>query len=169
MEATGNEDPRDASKNWVRPKDENFRSGVTNNRYGEWAKNKTDKTYAHEIGHMLGLADQYVDVEFDPESNYMGKSGGLYAEDITNPAKDELMATAKGYEGREKVSQRDINAISKYALDRKKTGKVILDRNRLVKDGYNNGLAAPTDKDIFRKNAELNMEGKKVVINPDNK
>ena len=33
------------------------------NRLGSWASGQKDDTYAHEVGHMLGLADQYVDVE----------------------------------------------------------------------------------------------------------
>ena len=153
IEATGNEDRKDASKNWVKPKDGSFRSNVKGYRYGSWAKGKKDKTYAHEVGHFLGLADQYSDVEFDAGELDFGRNNGtIESWNYESTAPDELMGTGKGYEGKEKVSQKDIDAIAKYALDRAKNGKflngkIILDGRRLAEDGYKDGLAAPTTTD----------------------
>jgi RHS repeat-associated protein len=159
-EADGTEDPNDASKNWVRPMADSFRSEVdaAGGRYGLWAKNKADKTYAHEVGHMLGLADQYVD--FELQENNMTYGPGTQQKfsenvDLIHP-KDDIMGATRHHKiesGSEKVDQSAINAIAKYALDRLKNnktvnGKVILDKERLLKDGYKNGLNPPNRNDF---------------------
>ena len=169
IEATGKEDKNDASKNWVRPKNPNFRSQVTNYRYGEWASGQTDKTYAHEVGHMLGLADQYSDVEYDAGNlDYGGHNGEIESWNFENTKGDELMGTSYGFEGKEQVSQKDIDAIAKYALDRKKEGKVIngkiiLDAGRLKADGYKDGLAAPIPTEIWNLGEKASANQRKLV------
>ena len=174
MEANGTEDPNDASKNWVRPMDENFRSNVSNNRYGKWAKDQDDKTYAHEVGHMFGLADQYTDIEFDAGNlDIGGHNGTRKSVNYNNTLPDELMgATKNEFRGKEKVSQRDIDAIAKYALDRYKAGKlvdgkVILDGGRLLKDGYRNGLAAPSASEVWDTSEDLPQGWKMVSPHED--
>ena len=153
MEANGTEDPNDASKNWVRPMDESFRSNndALGGRYGKWAKNKDDYTYSHEVGHMLGLADQYLDFEV-VESNLSVLTVKSFPENVDlNHPKDDIMGATSRHgikPGLEKVDQSAIDAIAKYGLNRfknKKTlnGKVILDASRLTKDGYSEGLNPP--------------------------
>jgi hypothetical protein len=64
-----------------------YRSNVTNNRDGMWARTtSSDNAGAHEFGHMLGLKDRYTDVIKNGtsvsmankgwEGNIMGSSGG---------------------------------------------------------------------------------------------
>jgi len=169
-EQNGTESATDCSKNYVRPKDSKFRSNVKNYRNGEWASGQTDKTYAHEVGHMLGLADQYSDVEYDAGNlDIGGHNGDLESWSYESATKDELMAApSKEFKGKEKVSAKDINAIAKYALDRKKAGKfnkglIVLDGGKLAKDGYRNGLAAPTAKDKWNLSEKASKLARKLV------
>lgn len=166
MEANGTEDPNDASKNWVRPMDKNFRSNVSNYRYGKWAKDQDDKTYAHEVGHMLGLADQYIDMYFESWASDK-RNGSRKSKNYGSTLDDELMgASNKEFRGREKVSQKDIDAIAGYALTRYKAGKlvngkVILDKERLGQEGKGEGLAAPPVGDYY--DMENNNKGWKLI------
>ncbi|GEM_PF-1643719 len=53
------------NNNWVQINDRpaNWRSWLIIDRnYGRWTQNAADWVYAHESGHLMGLPDDYTDV-----------------------------------------------------------------------------------------------------------
>ena len=157
----------DEGTNFVRPEAESFRSRVkgAGGWYGRWAANQKNKTYAHEVGHMLGLADQYVDVEYNAgnlDQNQLNGKRESWDYESTTP--DEVMGTANKIKaGQEKVSQKDIDAIASFVLTNQQDGKAVINNKNLVKDKKSNGLAAPTLDDEIKMDEKVSKNNRSVV------
>jgi RHS repeat-associated protein len=159
------ENPVNAGINFVRPEGENYRSSVSQGWYGRWATNQKDKTYAHEVGHMLGLADQYVDVEYNAVGlDFGGNNGTIESWDYASTAKDELMGATNDVKvGDEKVSQRDVNAIASFVLKTQKNGEAVINSKTLLANKQADGLAKPTIDDKVKMEEKVQANYREVV------
>jgi len=79
--------------------------GVLSGRFGKWDVDPTERTWAHETGHLLGFADRYVYVDY-------GNLGSGF-EDLDNTDPNEIMVTSGP---KAKVTQKDIDAIAGFIL-----------------------------------------------------
>ncbi len=136
--------------NYVYPKDGTFnnnRSNVANNMVGNWIVGKDDRTYSHEMGHLLGLADLYIDLEcYNPFSENHGETRSVSYPSATS---DELMSssyawTTFSFKNKDKkVTQRSINAIAEFVIKNQNNGKTVINLNTLPEKG----LDPPTEED----------------------
>lgn len=85
--------------------------------------NTRERTYAHETGHLLGLADRYLVYEHrkDPTDTFTTLRPG------TEP--NDLMGTGN------QVSQKGINALLEYGVNNQTNGKTIITRENLRRNG----------------------------------
>jgi len=143
-------------------KSEAFRSEVIPWRTGFWSANESPITFAHEMGHFLGLADQYQDVipDYDSENSaFYGMNRYPHSEVYPGTMENELMA--KGSE----LSQRDVNALGDFILENKdNNGKLTIGVFTLNKNGTPNGLAGPTPQQ--RTDLKDKIEGEGYSIAP---
>ena len=145
-----------AETNLVKPQSEKARSGVINQWYGKWASNKeASNEYAHEVGHFLGLADQYTDAEYKTSNLNPSLDGTKISWNYDDTPSNDIMGTAATAKGQSaKVSQKDVDAIAGFVLKTQKDGKAIINKNTLIGAGNGTGLASPSI------NAQVNMEMK---------
>jgi hypothetical protein len=157
------DNPVDEGTNLVRAADENFRSYTAGKWYGVWAKNQTGAVYAHEVGHMLGLADQYADLKNNAGNmDISGHDGEEESVSYSGAAKDELMA-APGNGVEPSVSQKDINALMGYILSNQKDGKTVINMKNLIQSLHGLGLAKPTSEEQRNMMDKAEKEHKDIV------
>lgn len=84
--------------------------GPTAGWYGLWGEDEDPGTYAHETGHLLGFDDLY----------YYDDNGNIH--NFKTVSDDELMGK-NAHEKNAKVTQKDVDAISKRA-SKKGTQKI---------------------------------------------
>ncbi|WP_372472727.1 hypothetical protein AB4865_07855 [Capnocytophaga sp. ARDL2] len=99
--------------------DKNTRSQVNGDGYtGEWGYYKSDNTYAHEFGHLLGIADMY----------YPSSEIGVY-ENYKGVEENDIMGK-NALEDQAKVSQENIDGIAKKVLqDKDENGEAYIGRS----------------------------------------
>jgi RHS repeat-associated protein len=161
------------STNFVLPQEKGYRSNVSGYSYGSWMVGENDNTYAHEFGHMLGLADRYLDFVPDP-LGAKTRNGFAVVDTRTQEEKDYYFAhtppTSIKVDGDKstdlmensatgKVSQLSIDSIVNFALTSQKNGTSVINSETLSTNGTRNGLAAPTADEQIKIIDELKSRG----------
>ncbi len=143
--------------------DPEYRSRVIGGAHGTWsAEPYLESTWAHEFGHLLGLADMYADVQYNPgHPTWYDLSDEEKKQTFSEPFKsadfkntDEIMA------GGSTVTGSDINAIAKAALWVNFKSLIVGGLNILKAEGM--PLNKPTSEDLM----EFGGAGEKIRVKP---
>jgi RHS repeat-associated protein len=159
--------PMEAGGNYVQPMPSDYRSNVqgAGGHYGKFAEGQyEDPTYPHEVGHMIGLDDQYIDIVKIDDNTLASDKGELKSVDIPGTSKNELMGTAAGdWKNNPQLTEKDINALAKYVLDNQKDGVTLINSKNLASNKLSNGLASPSAGAKFDFLIEMDKKGYEVV------
>ncbi|HUH50477.1 MAG TPA: RHS repeat-associated core domain-containing protein [Flavobacterium sp.] len=109
--------------------DKDNRSYVSDFRDMTIIGNANERTYAHEMGHLLGLADRYIDLKHINTGEVVS-----YPFKTNNP--QDIMG--KG----DRIVPESINALLEFGLKNQKDGKIIINNQSVIE-----GIYGPSEKD----------------------
>jgi hypothetical protein len=149
--------------NYVQPMPSNYRSNVqeAGGHYGKFAEGQYDNpTYPHELGHFIGLDDQYKDIIKVNDNSYASNKGDVKSQNVPGTANNELMGTASiDWDNNPELTELDINALAKFVLKNEKNGVAVINSKNLQSNNLKNGLASPSNGVIFDMSIELEKNG----------
>ena len=149
--------------NYVQPMPSNYRSNVqeAGGHYGKFAEGQYDNpTYPHELGHFIGLDDQYKDIIKVNDNSYASNKGDVKSQNVPGTANNELMGTASiDWDNNPELTKLDINALAKFVLKNEKNGVAVINSKNLQSNNLKNGLASPSNGAIFDMSIELEKNG----------
>lgn len=119
------------AENWINieNKEADFRSFVRDGNTGTWASKEKGSTYAHEVGHLLGIADSYIDVKISQAFCEMYGYSDNQCNEVKSIAVSEHGKTAIMGLG-SRVTQIDIDALATLALEINAAGNNVLDASK---------------------------------------
>ncbi len=154
--------PMEAGGNYVQPMPSDYRSNVqgAGGHYGKFAEGQyDDPTYPHEVGHMIGLDDQYIDIMKVDDNTLASDKGEIKSVDIPGTAKNELMGTAaRDWKNNPQLTEKDINALAKFVIKNQKDGVTFINSKNVGE-----GLASPSAGAKFDFLIEMDKKGYEVV------
>ena len=153
--------PVSPGTNYVQPMSSDYRSNITEFKYGKIASKSSDAVYAHEVGHFLGLADQYADVINIFNNLSLTSKENLKGINFPSTSKNELMGIAsieKG--GNPQLTKKDIKSLAVFVINNQTNGKTLINNSTLSKSKHPNGLAEPVD--IIQFSWDLEKKGLKI-------
>jgi RHS repeat-associated protein len=118
------------AENWINieNREVDFRSFVRDGNTGTWSSKESGNTYAHEVGHLLGIADSYIDVKMSQAFCEMYGYSDEQCDEVESIAISEHGKTAIMGLG-SRVTQIDIDALADLAL------KIIATDNSVIDAG----------------------------------
>ena len=154
--------PVSPGTNYVQPMSSDYRSNITEFKYGKIASKSSDAVYAHEVGHFLGLADQYADVKNVYNNLSLTSNENLQGINYPSTRKNELMGIASIEKGGDpQLTKKDLNALAVFVIKNQTNGKTLINNSTLSKSNHPHGLAEPDD--IIKFSSELEKQGLKIV------